>query len=145
MKYKILPEGVNFWDADTEALLVAFEMDADCFHDGGIIKYAGKLWHASSATCKEPPEIDCIYLREHKDCQEVSTEDTEDLDYEDGVICPFCKSKTSDSWELSDSEDEHECGCCGGVFAFERSVSVSYSMKPVKHPPVYEIAEGGGK
>lgn len=139
IQYKILPDNFKVWDHDLDSLPVAFEMESDIFHEGGIIKWDGRLWHPSAAKCANPPgPVDVVGIREHTDCKEILTEEAEDLDYEDDITCPFCKSVESDSWEHSESEDDFECGCCGGKFSYERSISVSYSMKPVQAPPVHE-------
>jgi uncharacterized C2H2 Zn-finger protein len=60
----------------------------------------------------------------------------EDRDYEDNLTCPYCGYVDSDSCELSDSEDEHECGRCGAIMSFERVVTVEYSSSPVKPPQI---------
>jgi ribosomal protein S27AE len=62
--------------------------------------------------------------------------DPEDKDYEDNLTCPYCGYVDSDSWELSDSEDEHTCGRCGATMSFERVVTVEYNSSPVKPPQI---------
>jgi len=58
----------------------------------------------------------------------------DDKDYENNVTCPYCGYKDADSWELSDGEDEHECGRCGATMSYERIVTVEYNSSP-KRPP----------
>ena len=62
--------------------------------------------------------------------------DPKDKSYELNVVCPYCGYEDSDSWELSDSEDEHECGRCGATISFERAVTVEYNSSPKKPPEV---------
>ena len=139
IQYKILPDDFSFANHKMDDLQTAFEMEADIFHEGGVIKWNGKIWHPISATCSNPQgPIDVIGLREHTDCKEILTEEAEDIDCEGNITCPFCKSAESDSWVDSESEDDFECRCCGGRFSYEREISVSYSMKPLQAPPVYE-------
>lgn len=60
----------------------------------------------------------------------------EDKDYENNLICPYCGYEDKDSWELSDDDEEHECGRCGAVISYQRVVTVEYSSSPVKPPSV---------
>lgn len=60
----------------------------------------------------------------------------EDKDYEINLICPYCGYENKDSWELSDEDEEHECGRCGAVMSYQRVVTVEYSSSPVKPPSV---------
>lgn len=64
--------------------------------------------------------------------------DPEDKSYESNVICPYCGYEDSNSWELSDSEDEHECGRCRATISFERVVTVEYNSSPKKPPEIVE-------
>ena len=63
----------------------------------------------------------------------------EDRDYESNMACPYCGYEDDVSWELGDSDEEHECGRCGAVMSFERVVTVEYSSSPVK-PPIIKDA-----
>lgn len=62
--------------------------------------------------------------------------DPEDRDYESNLICPYCGYEDNDSWELSDDDEEHECGSCGAIISYERVVTVEYNSSPVKPPSV---------
>lgn len=46
---------------------------------------------------------------------------------DDNLICPWCKEKNSDSWELDDEGGEVDCDCCGETFIYVIHRSVSYS------------------
>jgi len=60
----------------------------------------------------------------------------EDNDYENNLTCPFCGYQDDDSWELSDSEDDHECSRCSATISYERVVTVEYTSLPVKPPEI---------
>ena len=60
----------------------------------------------------------------------------DDKDYENNVICPYCGYEDRDSWELTDDNEEHNCGRCGAVVSYERVVTVEYNSSPVKPPTV---------
>jgi ribosomal protein S27AE len=64
--------------------------------------------------------------------------DPEDESYTNNLTCPYCGFEDADSWELSDGEDEHECGRCGATMSFERIVSVEYSSSAVRPPEIVE-------
>jgi rRNA maturation endonuclease Nob1 len=59
-----------------------------------------------------------------------------DKDYEHELTCPYCGYKDSDSWELSDEDEEHECGRCGAIMSYQRVVTVEYNSSPKKPPDV---------
>mgnify|MGYP000468061035 CR=1 FL=1 len=48
------------------------------------------------------------------------------------ITCPHCGYENIDSWEASDSDDEHYCGTCGSVFSYERNVEVTYSSSVIE-------------
>ena len=52
----------------------------------------------------------------------------------DEITCPWCGHEESDSGENDDSDDEYECGECGGIFSYERDVTVTYSSERVSPP-----------
>jgi hypothetical protein len=60
----------------------------------------------------------------------------EDKEYESDLTCPYCGYKDVDSWELSDDDEGHECGRCGGTMSYQRIVTVEYSSSPVKPPDI---------
>lgn len=62
----------------------------------------------------------------------------EDRDCENEMTCPYCGYRDIDSWELQDSEDEHECGRCGATISYARIVTVEYSSSPVRPPEIVE-------
>lgn len=57
-------------------------------------------------------------------------------EFEYGVTCPYCGYEDSDSYE---SCNEHDCGRCGSIFAFDRIVTVEYSSQPVEATKVIEV------
>ena len=58
----------------------------------------------------------------------------EDKDYTDNLTCPYCGYEDSNSWELGDSDDEHQCGQCCATISYERVVTVEYNSS-AKVPP----------
>lgn len=62
--------------------------------------------------------------------------DPSDMDYEYLCTCPYCGRGDNDSWELYDEEEEHECGYCGGIFSYQREVTVQYCSQPIKPPKI---------
>ena len=52
----------------------------------------------------------------------------------DKITCPWCGYEDRNSGECADSDDEHECGECGGIFSYERDVIVTYSSERVSPP-----------
>lgn len=53
--------------------------------------------------------------------------------YTDEITCPYCGYEMSDSWEMSDTDDEQECynEKCGKLFSYERIVEVTYSSSKI--------------
>ena len=49
--------------------------------------------------------------------------------------CPYCGHLVRDAWELNfggmEGETTHECGHCEREFTVERSVSISYTTRPL--------------
>ena len=64
--------------------------------------------------------------------------DPDDKDYKGNLTCPYCGYEDGDSWELEDSDKEHECGRCGAIISFGRVVTVEYNASPVKPPQIVE-------
>jgi len=58
----------------------------------------------------------------------------EDKDYTENLTCPYCGYEDRDSWELSDDDDEHQCGRCCATISFQRQVTVEYNSS-AKTPP----------
>ncbi|MEN6292864.1 MAG: hypothetical protein ABFD07_12720 [Methanobacterium sp.] len=61
--------------------------------------------------------------------------------YTDNIVCPYCGYKEMDSWELGDYDDNHECGSCEKVFAFERIKTVEYKSYPLSDKEMKERKE----
>lgn len=49
-----------------------------------------------------------------------------DHEYTDNIVCPWCGSEDTDSWEAAD-DGKRDCYDCGKPFEYEREVSCSYS------------------
>lgn len=64
--------------------------------------------------------------------------DAEETNYKRNLVCPVCGWENNDSWELDDSDDAYECGCCGAVLEYTREVKVTYNAKVVKRPEIKE-------
>ena len=57
------------------------------------------------------------------------------MDYEDNIICPYCKHVFSDSWEYSDNDgDTITCVSCDQEFILHLDFSISFATqkKPQK-------------
>ncbi len=53
----------------------------------------------------------------------------------DNLICPYCGYEETDSWELGESSDNHQCGSCDKTFVYETEVSRSFtsSLAPCRN------------
>ena len=60
----------------------------------------------------------------------------DETNYEDNLKCPFCGYEEEDSWELSDDQDETECGRCGARLEYTRHVAVTYSATLKEKPNI---------
>lgn len=56
----------------------------------------------------------------------------EEISFSENITCPHCGSEDKDSWEASDSDDEHHCDTCGSVFSYERNLEVTYCSRIIK-------------
>lgn len=62
----------------------------------------------------------------------------DDESYTNNVKCPYCGYENNDSWEMDDNDDNHECGGCGAIIAYERVVTVEYCSSAKKPPDIVE-------
>lgn len=97
---------------------------------GQVFLYAGQKY-----------VIDCIHtLNKVARASKIELDpEREETIQEHELTCPVCGYKNPDSWELSESDDAHDCGHCGAVLSFERIVDVSYTARVVEQPEVTEI------
>ena len=56
----------------------------------------------------------------------------EEPSHTDEITCPWCGHEQSDSWEVSDSSDDEECGNCDKRYSYERHVEVTYCSSRVE-------------
>lgn len=113
----------NGFDENKVETLLTTEDPVEC---GLVFNFNGKTYCVCSVNRS----------RDFAQIEEIKIHEGEDKDFEDEITCPYCGYACSDSYEYSESEDDHECGQCGGVFSYERYVEVSYSSKPVKAPEI---------
>jgi len=131
MKYGIYPIDKAFCKGndykDAEILFECEELDL-----GDVIEHNGKRYAVSFTT-----NFDFSGIRE------IAPKDkgTERVYSDDELECPFCGYKNHNSYELSDSDDKHECGRCNAVFGFERQISVYYISVLVTPPKVVKIPD----
>jgi hypothetical protein len=131
MKYGIYPISKAFSVdndcKDAEVLCECEELDI-----GEVIEYKGKRYVVCFTTNFNFSGI-----------KEINPKDNGDsVVYSDDMFeCPFCGYQNPESFEHKDSEDEHECGMCSSVFAFDREVRVSYTTKLVKPPKLVRVPE----
>lgn len=79
-------------------------------------------------------------VRNYAGVEEITIDpDCKGREHESYLTCPTCGRVDYDSWELADSDAEHQCGTCGAIFSFQREVEVTYSSRLVKAPVVKEI------
>lgn len=100
-----------------------------------IFTYRGKKY----ACCSSEPKVNQVLVEEITDEHKKDLFEEDEFFQEDKVWCPFCGSKNEDSWELSDSDDNYECGSCGSILSYERIVDVSYTTKLIKPTDVIEL------
>jgi len=55
-------------------------------------------------------------------------------EHTDEITCPWCGYEDQNSGECPDDDDQNECGNCGGIFSYEREVTVTYSSSRVTAP-----------
>jgi len=58
-----------------------------------------------------------------------------DHKYTDEIVCPYCGSEHTDSWEYKEDSDEIQCGECEKEFTYERIVTVEYCTSKKKEAP----------
>ena len=87
----------------------------------GLVRIKGKL----ARVCMFDSEIICIEFMG-------KIPKKEDISFSKDITCPHCGSEDRDSWEASDSDDEHCCDTCGSVFSYERNIEVTYSSSVIE-------------
>ena len=116
--------GIDYHYQDAVPLFEIEEIDV---YD--IIKYKEKTYATSSFHSKlNYAVVSPIEMKE-------SPEETD----ESLFTCPYCGYEDGDSFELSNSEDNHSCPHCNSIVSYERFVEVSYQVTPVKRAEIREI------
>lgn len=129
--YKILSEE-KYELRDDLKFLGEFSSEIDF---GDTLEINGLIYKICSATCnKEGGYSEAI-------AEEIILNDKDEIGEtcESELTCPVCGYEESDSWELSDSEEDHECGGCGAVLSYERDFTVEYRASLVEYPDVKKI------
>lgn len=108
-----------------------FEIAAEDFDLTGSFEVNGKLYTAHSFHHLEKEA--CISEINIKSNEEIANWWNEVL-AEDEITCPYCGDPFQDSWECPEEEENEECETCGGIFAYQRETTVSYSSQPVRSP-----------
>jgi hypothetical protein len=71
-----------------------------------------------------------------------------DTEHRDKPICPHCGYEETDAWEMDfgglEGCEEFECGMCSEPFFCTKSVTISYSTKPI-NAKAGRIADQGEK
>lgn len=49
-----------------------------------------------------------------------------DCRYTSDLVCPYCGAEDSDSWELSESDSNHQCGSCEKFFTYETDTTRTF-------------------
>lgn len=82
--------------------------------------------------CPECEKATKVRQKAEQDALYASGEETPDC--VDNITCPWCGYEDTDSWESAEEDDKSECPDCGGIFAYTRSVSVTYTSERVSPP-----------
>lgn len=97
----------------------------------GLISIEGKL----AKCCSFSTEKDFLTIEY---IQEPINED--EIFMHEEIKCPYCGAEQSDSWDYSDSGDEH-CDTCGSEYQYERIVEVTYTSTIKKKNKIITIFE----
>lgn len=108
-----------------------FELDPDECHISDVHKVNGKFYVISRINL----ERTIAQVREIKIIEDV--DDIKDT-YESELTCPVCGYQNDCSFELSDEDDNYECGRCGSILSYTRQVSVDYDVSLVERCKVIE-------
>lgn len=75
----------------------------------------------------------CICNKDYLIVEEIGDIDEmpDEIDDDDEIVCPFCNTVFTDSFEKADENENYECDYCHSIFAYERRVSYYYHMRPV--------------
>lgn len=65
-----------------------------------------------------------------------------DRKYDTDFECPCCGYIDPDAWELSEGEDDVDCGRCGAKLRYSKEPVVWYDVELLEAPPVTEIYAG---
>ncbi|SYX84640.1 hypothetical protein [Paenibacillus alvei] len=118
----------HFWDGNYHLMElvkeVSEEPEKDC-----IYEIDGKTYR----WCAISPENKVIGVKEISLNREPEEED------DDEFKCPYCGNVYEDAWELSSDEDRIECPCCGSEIEYEKDVSITYTVSPVKMSPIVTL------
>ncbi len=126
-KFELFSDDHSKFDSKTPI----FELDPDDVHISDVHKVNGKFYVISRIN----RERSIAQVREIKIIEDVDEiTDT----YEDQLTCPVCGYKNRDSAELSDEDDNYECGRCGSILSYTRHVSVDYDVSLVERCKVIE-------
>lgn len=87
----------------------------------GLVRITGKL----ARVCMFTEDIICIEFIE-------STPKKDEIHCSENITCPHCGNEDRDSWEASDSDDDHHCDTCGSVFSYERNIEITYSSSVIE-------------
>jgi hypothetical protein len=60
----------------------------------------------------------------------ITLEEEPEEEYNDDFICPYCKTKDQDAFELNDDEGTTECCYCGSKLEYTREYTVTYTVSP---------------
>jgi len=89
-----------------------------------LLNINGKLYNCCSRTLNKDSDNKIIV--------EETIFNEEEYKIAQEITCPYCGEELSDSWEMSDSEDEVYCEGCKSTYAYERDYDITYKSVPVK-------------
>jgi DNA-directed RNA polymerase subunit RPC12/RpoP len=118
------------WIEELKECKFLIETDKD-LNVSDVIEIRNKTYSICRVELKES-KVNAVGVRKVEFCEE--PEETNEYNF----TCPYCKYEYADAWELDD-EGQTECPNCGSEIDYQREVTVSYIVKPIKKAEVIKI------
>jgi hypothetical protein len=71
--------------------------------------------------------------------EEITLDEGDNKDFTSQITCPYCGNEDQDSYEADDDSEDCDCGRCGGVFSYQRTVVITYDSQPVRAPEIVKL------
>jgi len=102
-------------DYDYSDIPTLFESDSVSY--GDIVMFNGKTF----VICMTDPKHNFSFAKPI----EINS-NPEDTQNDNELECPVCGKKDQDSFELSNEDEEYECGYCGSILSFKTWVTRTF-------------------